>query len=150
MKSNKIFIGNIYHQQEIEQKNTILLQADNKKYLALEDSKNILNLLALKLTFLQNKQFISESEKENLYIKKDELRSYISKETTVDLKRVRKIHQKKRVIKDYLFFLLLLNTISISNSFDIFLIKSILLFTVPASYCSIVRLDFPITFENFS
>ena len=90
MKSNKIYIGNIYDNQTIKIYNAILIKAKNKKYLELHKTKKILNMITLELSFLQNNDFISNNPNEVLFVK-----PYISVNTEVDLKRVRKIHKKK-------------------------------------------------------
>lgn len=95
MKSNKIYIGNIYDNQTIKIYNAILIKAKNKKYLELHKTKKILNMITLELSFLQNNDFISNNPNEVLFVKEAELKPYISVNTEVDLKRVRKIHKKK-------------------------------------------------------
>jgi len=95
MKSNKIFIGNIYDSQAIKTPNAILIKAKNKKYLELHNTKKILNMIALRLSCLQNNDFISNNPSNELFVKEEELKPYISVNTEVDLKKVRKIHPKK-------------------------------------------------------
>ena len=95
MKSERIFVGPIYHNEEFVD-NTILVQARNGKYLELYQTKNFLLRLALEFSLLQDSSFIGNSNTAKRYTKSEELRPYISTKTQVSLKRARMIHNKKK------------------------------------------------------
>lgn len=94
MKSKRVFIGNIYQNENIQNEHVILIQAKNSKYLELQKTKKILNRLALEFPILQNSEFISNNRDDQNYVNENELMPYITKDTEIDLKRVRKIHKK--------------------------------------------------------